>query len=472
MAHGSSLARNLTVVVGPPAPPTFRGMTLTRRELLRNSALTGAAIATGGLFTGLAGGVAAAGPSGYGALTGDPAGILELPKGFSYQILAKGGAGFSDADATKYDDGQKVAGDADGAASFAIGGNRTALVFNHELSTGEANEAVPQLFDGDPVPTYDPGSAGGTSTIVLDRKNRVSSIYPSLAGTNNNCGGGPTPWGTWLTCEENQGFVTKQHGYVFEVDPEGKLTTALPYIGMGRFNHEAVAIDAETSDAYLTEDNGNGLLYKFVPNDTSQTYGSLGNGGTLAAMKAEGLDRLGQVTTIGTTVNVSWTPVPNPDQANLNQVGPQGPVTRSTKLEGTWYQDGIVYFVSSYENVAGIEHVGQLWALDPAEDTITLVTHIPEGSSVFDSPDNITVAPNGQLILCEDGDGDQYLIGCEPSTGELWAFAKNVLNGNEFAGANFSPDGKTLYVSIQTPGITMAITGPRGAVRAGQTPLQ
>ncbi len=440
-------------------------MTITRRELIRNSALTGATLAMGGAFSGLrSSGVVHAGPLGYGALVPDPQGILDLPRGFNYQVLAKGGDGYSSG-FTTYDDGQKIAGDADGSASFAIGGNRTVIVTNHELSPGEASERVPTMFNGEPVPTYDPGAAGGTSNIVLDRKNRVASIYPSLAGTYNNCGGGPTPWGTWLTCEENSNFVTKQHGYVFEVDPEGKLTTAEPYLAMGRYNHEAVAIDPATSIAYLTEDSSTGLLYRFIPNDTSMQYGSLGNGGALSAMKAEGLTRLGEVKTIGTTVNVSWTTIATPDQAGLNQTLDNSTVTRSTKLEGIWYHDGTVYFASSYERMAGIEHVGQIWALDAAADRITLVAYLPTTEPTFDSPDNITVSPWGQLILCEDGDGEQYLIGLEPSTGDLWAFARNAMGENEFAGANFSPDGKTLYVNIQNPSTTFAITGPWGATR-------
>lgn len=246
---------------------------------------------------------------------------------------------------------------------------------------------------------------------------------------------------------------------MFEVDPLGRRTTALPYTAMGRFNHEAVAIDPRTSDAYLTEDNGNGLLYKFSPNDRRQRYGSLGHGGSLGAMKADGLSRLGEVSTLGTNVRVSWTPIPNPDQTGLNATLDDSVVTRSTKLEGIWYGGKTIYFCSSYENVAGIEHVGQIWALDPKRDTITLVAYIPVGETIFDSPDNITVAPNGQLILCEDGGGEQYLIGLDPRSGELWAFARNAMGDNEFAGANFSPDRQTLFVNIQNPSTTFAIMG-------------
>jgi secreted PhoX family phosphatase len=447
-------------------------MVLTRRDLLRNSAMTGATLAAGSLFSGLAlGGTAAAGPKGYGPLLPDPNGILDLPEGFRYEVLARGGNGYLSA-FTTYDDGQKLAGDADGAASFAIGGNRTAIVLNHELSNTELAERVPTTFGGRDVPTYDAGAGGGTSTIVLTPRNQVVSVVPSLAGTFNNCAGGPTPWGTWLTCEETQTTLAKPHGYIFEVDPMGALTTAVPYLPMGRFAHEAVAIDPDTSFAFMTEDNNNGLLYRYEPTDTSQSYGSLGNGGVVKAMKAQGLLRLGEVRTVGRTIAIGWVAIPDggsPDRLNLNQAWTNDQVTRSRKLEGIWYGDGKVYFTSADESIPGVDHQGQVWMLDPAADTITLVAHIPTGHPQFDRPDNITVTPWGQLLLCEDGDGEQYLVGCEPATGELWAFARNALSGNEFCGANFSPDGKTLFVSIQNPSTTFAITGPWGATRTELT---
>lgn len=440
-------------------------MTLSRRELLRGSALTGAALVTGGVFSGLTlDGVAAAGFSaGPGPLRPDAAGILDLPRGFSYQIVQRGGNGHQSG-FTTYDDGQKLAGDADGAASFALDGGRTVLVTNHELSGGsDVAERVPTSHSGSAVPTYDPAAPGGTSNIVLDRKNRVLSIYPSIAGTYNNCAGGPTPWGTWLTCEESTATLNGiPHGYIFEVDPNGVQTDAVPYKAMGRFAHEAVAIDPRDSFAYMTEDNDNGLVYRYVPDDSSMAYGSLGRGGSVAAMNA-GIDRLGEVKTVGATLPVSWTPVPggDPDVIGLNSLFGRGSVTRSRKLEGCWWgDDDRYYFSSANERAAGLEHHGQIWALDPVESTITLVAYISSGDPLFDAPDNITVAPWGGLFLCEDGADEQYVIGCEPATGELWPFARNAMGRSEFAGANFSPDGKTLFVNIQTPSTTFAITGP------------
>ena len=455
-------------------------MSISRRNLLKYSALTGAGVVTGSAFGGLSSlnrvsaagltsgsrALAAGGPSssgGFGPLVADPNGILDLPAGFTYQILQRGGNNHT-GDFTTYDDGVKVAGDADGTGSFAVG-NGVVLVMNHELGPTEMDEAVPQTFGYSSVPTYDSLLAGGTSNIVLDAAGNVTSIYPSLAGTYSNCAGGVTPWGTWLTCEETEsnGPSGMPHGYIFEVDPAGVKTDAKPYTAMGRFQHEAVAIDPGTSIAYMTQDNSRGLLYRFVPTDTSQQFGSLGNGGVVTAMKAAGLTRLGEVTTVGTTVSISWVPVPGGDAdiTGLAETFDDASVTRSTKLEGCWWGNGVLYFGSSYERVAGVEHHGQIWALDPAASTITLVAYIPVDDPTFDSPDNITVTPWGGLMLCEDGDDEQYIVGVDVATGECWAFGRNAMSSmNEFTGANFSPDGSTMFVNVQNPSTTFAITGP------------
>lgn len=452
-------------------------MTLTRRDLIKSGALAGAGLAFSSSFVELLSGspVSAAPAGGYGALIPDPNGLIDLPPGFSYRVLGRGGVGWPTGYDT-YDDGQKLAGDADGAASFRGRSNSTLLTFNHELGGGEGDPGVPKTFHGRPVATYNPAVVGGCSTIVVDKHGEVVSRYPVIAGTHNNCAGGLTPWGTWLTCEETTATIGGiNHGYVFEVDPTGKLTTGEPILGMGRYAHEAVCIDPRSGMAYLTEDAGQtGLVYRYEPNDRAHRFGALGQGGTLTAMRIEGFDAASEITQVGSTHPVTWTPVPagvDPTTTtSLNAAFDNSTVTRSRKWEGAWFGNGKAYFAVSYQEatLGRTPNNGQVFAYDPKAGTIELVMYIPGaeadlGPTDLESPDNITIAPDGSLWLAEDGNvADQYIYALG-ADGVIFPFAHNATaDDNEFAGINFSPDGRTLFVSIQSPSTTFAITGPFG----------
>ena len=462
--------------------PTFPDMTLTRREMLKRSAAAagGTVVATtlGGVF--VSAGPAGALPlGGYGPLVADPAGVLDLPEGFSYRILSRGGDGYPTGFSTYTGTAERVAGDNDAMGSFLerSSGN-TLVVRNQELSAsgGDLLERVPTTYQGQPVATYDPAAGGGTTNLVLDRDGNLLREYPSLAGTFNNCAGGVTPWGTWLTCEETSNFVPNdasgvRHGYVFEVDPRGVSTNAVPYRAMGRFPHEACAVDPRNSDVYETEDAGiTGLLYKFVPTDKSKRFGSLASGGSLFAMLVPGFTRFEQITTPGTVISgITWTPSPvDPDVGfgvNLRDLFPNTEVTRGQKLEGAWFADGVLWFVLSRFDVApaagqpDLRNNGQVFRYDPVKNQLELHVYLPVGG-VFDQPDNIVVTPFGGAFLCEDGGGDQYVVGVD-GQGATFPFAKNRLSGNsEFAGACFSPDARFMFVNIQNPSTTFAITGP------------
>ena len=478
----------------------------SRRELLRNSAMTGVGLAVGsGLSALVAADIASAMPAGgYGPLVADPAGLLDLPPGFSYKVVARSQAwstvtGAKAAPPTNYTGTTVASADnPDGTGSFARPGGGTILVRNSELSgLPSIAGAVPHAHLGNPVPTYDPDQRGGTSTLEIDSANNLVSITPSIAGTYSNCAGGVTPWGTWLTCEENESLSgTYQHGYVFEVDPLGTKTVAEPITGMGRFAHEAVCIDPATGIAYLSEDANTplGLMYRFVPTDTSGAYGSLRAGGTLTAMrctKSVGgspvvVRNLAEATIVGTVYDVTWVPVPIPDPAGAltAAAGPSqkvrnqfadADITRSKKFEGVWFGEGKVWINCSFAKEAtpgpspdlvdgGVAHEGQVWLYDPAASTLTLKVRLAPGGT-FDGPDNIVVSPYGGAFLCEDGDGDQYVVGIG-SDDVPFAFAKNQIefptpgDFQEFTGACFSPDGSTLFFNTQVPGITYAVTGP------------
>ncbi|MGH3673219.1 MAG: alkaline phosphatase PhoX, partial [Pseudonocardiaceae bacterium] len=199
---------------------------------------------------------------------------------------------------------------------------------------------------------YDPGSTGGCTIVEADRDGKRIREYVGIAGTSTNCAGGITPWDTWLTCEETEdkagsGGRTKDHGYVFEVDPFDREANhdPLPIKALGRFVHEAAAVDPENGDVYLTEDAAtpNGLLYRWkAPKTFTPRRGSLralgATDGVLAAARcvdASGtfVDDLSQATDIGTTYRVTWMPVPDRDAAAFStrkQFG-AGQVTRGHK---------------------------------------------------------------------------------------------------------------------------------------------
>jgi hypothetical protein len=422
--------------------------------------------------------------TGYGRLVADPEGRLSLPEGFRYTVVAQAGE-------TRLESGHPSPSDPDGAAAFpAADGPGSVLVCNHEIGGDEAHP-VPHI-DGF---VYDSEAGGGTTTIEVDAEGRPQRQYVSLAGTKNNCAGGPTPWGTWLSCEENDDVLGKPHGYVFEVDPHDRDANRdpRPIKALGRYPHEAVVVDPEDWHLYLTEDadDPNGLLYRYTPPARALPLGKgslrrlADDAGTLAAMRAttgegEHVPDLSTATELGTTYRVEWVDVPDRDarETAVRRQFDDDEVTRGRKLEGMWWGDEGVYFVSSFyhpgEDDEGNErhpeerHDGQVWFLDPRAGTVTLKLRfravseddLDGDSQPPDGPDNITVSPYGGVIIAEDGEGSQHLLGATPD-GEVFLMARFEDEGDsEFCGPVFSPDGRTLYANLQGPGYIFAITGP------------
>lgn len=374
---------------------------------------------------------------GFGPLVKDPNGILDLPKGFNYRIISKTG--------DKMSNGDLVPGALDGMATYKVEKNTTILVRNHELGTNSDY----------PVNGKNPwsiGAAGGTTALVVGPNREVIKEYVTSSGTIRNCAGGASTWGTWLTCEETREMG---HGFVFEVDPldpENELSKT-PIRDMGYFSHEACAVDPATGIWYLTEDSSPSFLYRFTPNDRSQQRGSLQKGGTLEAAAIDELPSA-SASTFETRqkFGIVWKKI-NPERAqqDAKDLG----CIQFSRLEGAFFSAGTFWFD---DTSAGKGNHGRVYRYFPATNTLELF-YESTSANTLEMPDNIAMAPWGDLWIAEDGGGNDKIIGMTPE-GNVYTFAENRLNGSEFAGPTFSPDGKTFFVNMQTPGITFAIWGP------------
>jgi secreted PhoX family phosphatase len=450
-------------------------MSATRREILARTGALGAGIAFTGAFSELFAGTAAArGHRGYGPLVPDPDGLLDLPKGFRYRVLSREG------DPLRSGEGP-VPSNHDGMAALPGRRGRIHLVRNHE-NRHTATIGVPTVEGL----TYDPAARGGCTALELDGRGEVLGERVAIAGTAVNCAGGPTPWNTWLTCEENEDRAgtngyTKDHGFIFEVDgADPHRTGAVPLTAMGRFQHEAIAVDPGSGVVYETEDAFDrpfGLFYRFLPDKPLGGTGSLRAGGALEAMRVPGVPDLSEIKDIGASFDrIEWVPVPDSQAKQtpirLQDFGPKG-ITHAQKLEGCYWGGRSVYFVSSYarssEGSAG-DHFGQVWKYEPHRRRLTLVVVFGPGTGIDmpgEFPDNICLAPSGGLMVCEDGNGAQHVYGLT-KRGEVYPAARNAQNigtpdepeWGEFAGVVFSPDGDTMYLNCYRPGTTFAVTGP------------
>lgn len=425
--------------------------------------------------------------SGYGDLvptaaknTGET--FLSLPKGFDYNVIGRVNSVMSD--------GRPTPRAHDGMWTFKVG-NELRVVRNHEVSNGKVPVA------GSAIGTtihYDDAAAGGTTTLVVDPKTRtIVRDFVSLSGTLINCAGGPTPWGSWITCEETtlgptirtsskgvvSGGFAKPHGYCFEVPAAANSAVeAVPLKAMGRFVHEAVAFDKK-GVVYQTEDAGSAGFYRFIPNKNKK----LAQGGKLQMLAIDGKPqfdtRKGQKS--GTNYNAVWVDINEPDPAIADtqedavykQGLAKGGATFS-RLEGCCTdKKGRIFFTATS---GGDNQGGQIWRYERDgrdKGVLTLMYESPDKDTLF-MPDNICIMPRSELLfVCEDGDypnmeSKNFLRILTPN-GAMADFARNVSKEfprSEFAGSTFSKDGKTLFVNLQTAGVTLAIWGDWGKFRA------
>ncbi|GAA0920246.1 hypothetical protein Vau01_017510 [Virgisporangium aurantiacum] len=453
-------------------------MTISRRQVLTSGTAAGVSISVAGVLPSLAEPAAAHGNDGHDSggssggrpfppLQDDPQGILALPAGFSYRIVTREGdtdMSFGQGKTPAYHDGTGV---------VAANRNRLTIIQNHEMSPHMSPFGVPHVAGT----VYDPGApnAGGCTVITTDGDGKRTGEWVGVSGTVRNCAGGVTPWGTWLTCEEvfinagatwsaggQTGTYEKGHGYVLEVlQSDSAHQLPKPIKALGRFEHEALAVEPNQRHIYLSEDASgpNGLFYRWTaPRDARLGVGLADrlsdNAGKLEAMQIrldDGsiLPDVAYLTSaqIGRPFRVTWIEVPERDAVTktIRTQFADGTVTRGKKFEGVWSTSKGCYIVNSFAFGANdlpadaTKHDGMVWFYNYSDETITLVTYFPhnpaaEGEGAppkyadltFDGPDNVTVTPWGTLILAEDGVRASHVLSSVPG-GPTYAIARNQL---------------------------------------------
>lgn len=399
----------------------------------------------------------------------DPQGYLDLPEGFSYKIISKQG--------DEMTDGFRVPGRPDGMGAFVGPDQKVILIRNHENSPsplsdspfGDQNQWIEKV---DKNKLYDAGKLskpglGGTTTLVYDEASGiVEKQFLSLAGTYRNCAGGVTPWNSWLTCEEDVSnadgeFVEKDHGFVFDVPANSEgLVDPKPIIGMGRFNHEAVAVDPNTGIIYQTEDRHDSLIYRFVPQNRDDLHAG-GKLQVLAVVDQKSLDTRNweeKEVKINQKMPIQWIDIDNvnPKEDDLRIRGLEMGAACFARGEGMWTsENNEIYFACTN---GGPKRFGQVFKIDLKTDTLELFAE-SEDKTVLHMCDNLTITPWGHVMTCEDN-GETNRLHIIDEEGNIELFGVNKSSTSEFAGAVFSPSGKTLFVNIQENGETVAITGP------------
>ena len=387
---------------------------LNRRDVLRRGAIGGLGFGILGNQIAMPTVLAANGSAdSFGPLLAPDANGIRLPEGFSSRVVATTGQAVANSDYVWH-------GSPDGGACFATGDGGWVYVSNAELSNDH----------------------GGVGAIRFASDGSITDGYSILTGTTRNCAGGPTPWGTWLSCEETGS------GQVWECDPFTPDSEGIVKPLLGSYSHEAAAVDPVNQHIYLTEDHSNGLLYRFVPT----AYPSL-DMGTLQAAEILDPSNLGPMS-IGQTRQLAWHEVPDPTVNAGTSTRRQ--VTDATPFdggEGCWYEAGLIYFATKGDD--------RIWRLDIAANELSIVydaatINNPELTGV----DNVFVSPNGDVYVAEDT-GDMQIVALTQS-GNVTPIVQLVgVSGSEICGPALSPDGSRLYFSSQrNPGMTFEIVGP------------
>ncbi|MAX56517.1 MAG: translocation protein TolB [Alcanivoracaceae bacterium] len=396
--------------------------TLSRRDLLKHGTRGLAVLAVGPSLLAISQPLSARTLTEVGPLQAPDSNGIRLPQGFSSRIVAAAGQRVRRSfwNRTRYHWHSYP----DGGATFATDDGGWVYVSN--------SETINLL-------------GGGAGAIRFHADGSVNDAYRILGGTNLNCAGGLTPWHTWLSCEETD------FGRVYECDPLGQKAAQLRR-GLGYFKHEAAAVDPVFNMVYLTEDEGDGRFYRFIPAGVNQD-GSLNL--DEGVLQAAAVDEQGYV---------SWLDVPNPNP-RLLQTPTREQLPQSTAFdggEGCWYSHGQVYFTTKGDN--------KVWQLDTNLNQLTVIYDAATAANpILTGVDNLTVSGGGDVLVAEDG-GDMQIVVIDKQGEVAPLIQVTGQDDSEITGPAFSPDGTRLYFSSQRGsdlfgggngfGITYEITGP------------
>lgn len=300
------------------------------------------------------------------------------------------------------------------------------------------------------------GTDGGVTSVVMDKNLRVSNERWCLTGTSRNCAGGKTSRNTWLSCEETFKVFDRKHGYVFEVDPSRPVEeNNVPILEMGRFNHEACGEHVASGYIYMTEDRPDSCFYRFKPNKKDD----LKAGGVLEALVIENVPSTALFPQ-GKKVTCSWMTIENYD--------PEEDVIRSEaqKLGAALFVRGEGITVSGDDIIftcttGGENGLGQIFCYNHKTSELE-VLYQPSADSYLRKPDNLTFNQYGDLLVCEDGDGVNRIVGITPEK-KVYLIAES--SEGEWAGVCMSPDHKYVFANLQSPGLTYAFEVPWESLR-------
>ena len=398
----------------------------------------------------------------YGRLaTSSDSPQFEIPEGFRCVPLSSGGV------ASSIRSDLEVPNAFDGMAAFPLPNGNVRLIRNHEMVDSATSPHARPIGE----PYYDPLATGGTTSLEVRISESAGDLtvelvdeFVSLAGTSVNCAGGPTPWGSWLSCEETvrglEAGYQRPHGYVFEVPVSATgPVDPVPLREMGRFEHEAAAVDPATGIVYETEDQD------YEPDKTRVRAFTDSSPIRWECCPQEAVCRCwpsptgpeprwrGDKLLVKCCRSTGWTStipiLPMPKRIHWrssSRAWRRAPrASTDSKAPGTETTAS-----TSCRPAEAAARSGQVFHYRPTSDDAGELTVVFESRSslVLDAPDNIVVSPRGGVVLCEDGTDDHYIRGLNRE-GQIFNLVHAANPVGEYAGTCFSPDGRVMFFNVQ-----------------------